>query len=128
MKKINQRHFFILYFLFSSSHFLFSSFSGKPQVRFILGVVVFRAPRPVDPPIFNASLPEKKAVCVTQCFDAESESIRIQETPNSESALVASALPPSRMTAIRQKLQQDILSVDPVKAKSQSNSSQLKSS
>jgi hypothetical protein len=29
------------------------------------------------------------------------------------------------MTAIRQKLQQDILSVDPVKAKIQSNSSQL---
>jgi hypothetical protein len=59
---------------------------------------------------------------------AESESIRIQETPNSESALVASAQPPTRMTAIRQKLQQDILSVDPVKAKIQSNSSQLKSS
>jgi hypothetical protein len=57
--------------------------------------------------------------------DAESESIRIQETQNSESALVASAQPPTRMTAIRQKLQQDILSVDPVKAKIQSNSSQL---
>jgi hypothetical protein len=54
--------------------------------------------------------------------DAESESIRIQETQNSESTLVASAQPPTRMTAIRQKLQQDILSVDPVKAKIQSNS------
>jgi hypothetical protein len=81
----------------------------------------------VDHPSFNASLPEKKAVCVTQS-DAESESIRIQETQNSESTLVASAQPPTRMTAIRQKLQQDILSVDPVKAKIQSNSSQLKSS
>ena len=107
--------------------FYFLAFRENRKSDFILGVVVFRAQRTVDQTIFTASVPEKKAVCVTQS-DAESESIGIQEIQNSESTLVASAQPPTRMTAIRQKLQQDILSVDPVKAKIQSNSSQLKSS
>jgi ribosomal protein S26 len=68
-----------------------------------LDVVVFRfLQRAVDQPSCNASLPEKKAVCVTQS-EAELESIRIQETQNSESTLVAYAQIPTHMTTIRQK-------------------------
>jgi hypothetical protein len=91
-----------------------------------LGVVVFRIRRFVDQSNLNPSLPEKTYVPDTQ-IKMESESNKIQAANSSEPSQVASAHPPTRMAAIRQKLQQDILSVDPVKAKVHTNSSHLSS-
>jgi hypothetical protein len=99
----------------------------NPNSDYLIGVVVVQAPPAVDQPMSNASLPRRNAVGATQS-DAESEKIKNQETQNSESTLVASAQPPPRMNTTGRQLQQDTLSVCPVKAKIQSNSSQLKSS
>ncbi|XP_046447945.1 uncharacterized protein LOC124196771 isoform X3 [Daphnia pulex] len=103
------------------------SFQENRNSDYVIGVVVVQAPPAVDQPMSNASLPRRNAVGATQS-DAESEKIKNQETQNSESTLVASAQPPPRITTTGRQLQQDTLSVCPVKAKIQSNSSQLKSS
>ena len=108
---------------------LFNDFLGFIEQRtsdLFLGVVVFRIRRFVDQSNLNPSSPEKTSVPDTQS-KMESESNKIQEANSSEPSQVASAHPPTRMAAIRQKLQQDILSVDPVEAKVHTNSPHLSS-
>ena len=104
----------------------FLGFLEQRTSDLLLGVVVFRFRRFVDQSNLNPSLPEKTSVPDTQ-IKMESESNKIQAANSSEPSQVASAHPPTRMAAIRQKLQQDILSVDPVKAKVHTNSPHLSS-
>nr|CAH0107910.1 unnamed protein product [Daphnia galeata] len=87
---------------------VFLNFLQRPQLSWMDFYVI---------PLGKDSVVPLELTSLVKKNKMESElSNKIQEANSSEPSQVASAHPPTRMAAIRQKLQQDILSVDPVKA------------
>ncbi|KAI9558955.1 hypothetical protein GHT06_015744 [Daphnia sinensis] len=87
----------------------------------LLAIVVIQSKRPVDQACFGASARPSKVAKVgnatTPVDDVQAEAVAVEKTDAVTESQSTPPQPPSRLTAIRQKLQQDIQSVDPVKAR-----------
>ncbi|XP_057368855.1 uncharacterized protein LOC130689938 [Daphnia carinata] len=94
----------------------------------LLAIVVIQSKRPMDQICYGASARPSKVAKVENSKipvdDGQTESVAIEKIDAVPESQSAPAQAPSRLTAIRQKLQQDIQSVDPVKARIHTHSLQ----
>lgn len=94
----------------------------------LLAIVVIQSKRPMDQACFGASARPSKVAKVGNTTipvdDVQAESVAVEKIDAVTENQSAPSQPPSRLTTIRQKLQQDIQSVDPVKARVHTHSLQ----